>query len=283
MQNSWDVESLRARVSDPKHRIRYEAGSPNSSEIEAYENALPSRLLRDTAIVLGMTPELRLLATRLFHKVISIDKNPQAIELYSDWLPRENRKRETIVCDEWSNLFQHALKSVSVILGDGAFGNILGIQEHKEMLRCIKSALLPQGVFITRHAFIPKGFIPGENNTDCFVKRFRSRRIDEAEFGFGVRLLGHYSCCYNPESFILDNRKIFQECEFMHQEGQLIDEEYSYIRRYYFNGVNCILPEDVWESLLDESGFNFEIQPCHGKEWYEYYKVYKCFVNKDEI
>jgi len=55
--------------------------------------------------------------------------------------------------------------------------------------------------------------------------------------------------------------------------------EYACIRRYYFAGKNSVLTQELWERILEEAGFAFQIRRCHGKQWYEYYMVYEAYVN----
>ncbi len=276
MMNQWDSVSLTARIEDKNARQRYEAGCPNRVEVEAYAKALPQNCLQQTAIVLGMTPELRLLAVKFFQKIITVDYSLQAIQIYTDWLPPLYRWKETIINGNWLELKEHLSGPVSVIMGDGIFGNLQNIEQHNILLSNIASSLLPGGTFITRMAVIPEGFEPDEHTAERLIDRFRRGEISESEFGFDMRLLGHYKCCYDKNTFILDNAKLFKECENFLHCGKISQGELSLIRRYYFPGNNCIIPQGLWEKLLREQNFEFKIQHCTGRSWYEYYKVYKC-------
>jgi hypothetical protein len=279
--HSWDKKALHARISDRSSGKRFEAGSPNDAEISAYAAGLPGRELRDTALVLGMTPELRILATKEFRSVISIDVNQEAIGLYADWVPKERRQHERIIRGDWFDMSRLVPSPVSTVLGDGIFGNLANVQEHLHLLRCIASVLGPMGRFVTRMAFIPRYFHVEKNSTKQLTELFRSGLIDECEFGFGMRLLGHYECCYDHDTFLLDNKKLFKETEEDFRAGRLTAEELSCVRRYYYGGKNCIVPQFLWEQLLGEAGFEYTIQECHGKAWYQYYKVYSCSMTAD--
>ena len=276
MLNQWNKESLNARISDRRSGQRFEAASPNEAEINAYAGALPRRCSKDTAVVLGMTPELRLLAAKLFTKVFTVDYSRDAIQIYSDWLAEPYRRREVIIHGHWFDLPKYVPHQVSVIFGDGVFGNLLNVEEHYILLKVVASVLSAKGCFITRKVLIPDGFTPQDDTAEKIIERFRARQITEAEFGFDMRILGHYNCCYNAETFILDNKKLFEECrQFLHS-GKITRQEFSIIRRYYFPGKNCIVPQSLWEKLLNEHSFKFVIQQCCGKTWYRYYKIYQC-------
>ena len=276
MCNEWDRKTLQTRIRDTGSRVLYEAGSPNAEEIAAYAAGLLQHPPGSTAIVLGMTPELRSLATSIFEHVISIDRNLAAIELYADWLPSGNRQRETIVHDDWFHISDYVSAPASAVLGDGVFGNLPDVATHRRLLTCIATALSPGGRFVTRKAMVPRDFRAEENSADRLLHRFREGEIDESEFGFGVRLLGHYRCCYDPARFLLDNKKLFDECDRDFRTGKITQEELSFIRRYYFSGTNCIVPQALWERILAECHYDYVTHPCHGKTWYDYYKVYAC-------
>lgn len=277
MNNYWTKKTFLSRINDPDRRERYPAGCPNSCEIELYKLALSETGNCDTAVILGMTPELRNLAATCFGSIISIDESVEAIELYRDWLSHDHQQQENIIQASWFDLDQHVTKPVDAVLGDGVFGNLPDLTCHQELLSIIVRRLHDNGRFITRKALIPKQFNPANHDFETLLQRFRCGEIDDAEFGFGMRLVGHYSSCYNSSSYILDNAKVFANCEAAHKAGLLKKEEIGAINRYYFLGKNCILPQEVWESILSQEGFDFRIHQCKGKAWYEYYIIYECF------
>jgi len=276
MITHWDRVTLETRISDAAARRRHAGGSPDENEIAAYATALSGAAGRGTALVLGMTPELRRLALLHFSRVVSIDNNPEAILLYRDWVDAAERAREEIVESDWMALPLPGSGTVDAVLGDGVFGNFSHLGGHRGLLGAIWRTLAPAGCFVTRHALIPDGFDPGPYRAEALIEQFRAGRIDEAEFGFGMRIVGHYRDCYDRGSFLLDNQTVFKRCENAHRAGTLTAREINAIRRYVYGGRNCLLPQALWEELLRECGFEFRIVPCTGKAWYAYYIVYSC-------
>lgn len=276
MESKWDRQTYLARIQDQKSRKRYPAASPDEIDIANYETVVKLYSLSGVAIVLGMTPELRALASRYFRRVICAERDSGAIELFREWLDDSARQRESIIQTDWLNLNNHIQEPVSAILGDGVFGNLSDINEHRQLLLIIRNLLEPHGRFVTRMALIPRGFDPERHKADELIRRFRDGRIDEAEFGFGMRLVGHYGKCYDQKSYILDNSKLYAECAQAHTDGAISRREYEAILRYYYGGNNCIVSQDVWETLLDETGFAYRLHESTGKEWRAYYIVYEC-------
>jgi hypothetical protein len=273
----WDGATLSARIRDGSARIRHAGGSPNSIEVQAYASALPTPdPRRGLAVVMGMTPELRSLATSRYATTLSMDRNGAAIDLYRDWLDPEARAGERVVCADWFDLANYVTSGAQVVLGDGVFGNLPDAQAYRELLAVIAAALGRDGRFVTRHAMIPDGFDAASHTARRLRDRFRAGEIDEDEFGFCTRLFGHHGTCYDPRRSLLHNAALFDRCAADHRAGRYTDAEYAAIGRYVFRGDNCILPQHRWESLLEEAGFQWRIVPGDDKLWSTAYAVYAC-------
>jgi hypothetical protein len=280
LESHWSRPTLEARIADPQSRQRHPGGSPDRTEIAAYDAALGHDFdVSGTATVLGMTPELRLLALGRFARLITVDSNPHAISLYRDWVQPADQRRENIVQADWFSLRTVIAEPISAVLADGVFGNLPDSAAHVRLLDAIGAVLSPSGRFATRMAMIPDGFNPSEHCAERLLQRFRAREIDDAEFGFGIRLVGHHETCYDPGTGRLDNVKLFAQCAARHAVRELTDAEHAAIRRYYFGGSNCILSQRSWEQLLASRGWQFQIHRCRGKTWYDYYPVYSCYRN----
>jgi SAM-dependent methyltransferase len=267
----WTALTLRARISHEPTRLRHPAGSPDGTEVAAYQSGLPAA--RGLAVVLGMTPELRTLAAAEFARVVSIDVSEQAIALYASWLAPDARRRETVVRADWQELAGLVdAGSVDAVLGDGVFGNV-SLAEHVPLLAQVREALAPEGRLLLRQALVPRGLdLPG-----CTWRRLRDRfragRLDEAGLGLGVRVLGHLSCCWDEAAGRLDNPRLFAETARQRDEGCWTEHEYACIQRYRFGGTTLLLPEQRWEDVVREAGFDLQTLPTSGRDWYRYYPV----------
>ena len=279
MNGPWSLDELRSRIRDPQRRERYPGGSPNPSEVAAYAAAVPPDATSQTAVVLGMTPELRAMALTRFRRVVTIESNRTAIELYRAWVDETDRHRETIMQGNWFDASQLLSEPVSAVVGDGIFCTLDNLEEYRRLLRSTASILRPRGHLIVRKLLIPDGFRPEAYRPDILIQRFRRGELDEAEFGLSMRMVGHYACCYDPTTYLLDNKKLFTECARDVQSGLLTEREHHLIRRYRFSGKNSMIPQPLWEALLTECGFAFTEQTLRGKNWYVYYKVYACSLH----
>ena len=274
-ESYWSRATLESRIADAGARRRHAGGSPDANEIAAYAAGLP-RHSPGSAVGLGMTPELRALALAHFARVISVDINLESIALYRDWIAPDDRKRETILAGNWFEVPRVVGAPVSVVLADGVFGNLPDRDAHARLLGAIAAALESGGAFVTRMALIPDGFNAAEHRADRLLARFRAGELDEAEFGFGMRLVGHYESCYDARTCWLDNARLFAGCAARHAAGELSDNEWQAMRRYYYGGRNCIIAQREWEDMLARGGWSFQLRRCEGKAWYEYYPVYAC-------
>jgi hypothetical protein len=281
MYSDWDESVYRARINDAGQHLRFEACSPNAEEIAQYRGYALSAS-RDTshgqprALVLGMTPELRCMAAAAGFELISADRNPAAIAIYQDWLQESARSREQIIDCDWSVLGEHINGGVDVVLGDGVFGNIPGLEGHHNLLKELISLLNPGGAIILRQALIPRSFLLEDYEAMKLLDKYRAGQLSDAEFGAAMRLWGMYRLAYNPDTCLLDNRIVYDHYETLRQSGVITPAELEIINRYYFAGKNMILPQDSWEEILVAAGLDFEVQPLAGRDWYRYYPVYCC-------
>jgi SAM-dependent methyltransferase len=264
----WDDQALQARIKrDGKER--YAAGSPDSTEIAVYRSLLQRALADDARdrhiLILGMTPELRRLAAALGCRTTCVDINPRSIALYRDWLSAEQRRNETVVQGDWLKLPQWVSDPADVILGDGLFGNLHTIDDHRALLANMKECLVPGGAVIQRNIFVPRLFSLQDHAAPALLRAFRAREINEDEFGFAMRIWGSFSAAYDAKTLLLDNKRVYDIYARWHEEGRLSAVEHALTRRYYFAGRNLIPGEELWECLLTECGFDFERQHLSGR------------------
>lgn len=275
----WDDQALRARIRR-EGKERYAAGSPDHNEIEVYRTLLARTLAGDgrrkQVLVLGMTPELRRITASLGCRTLCIDINPRSIDLFRDWLTAKQRRNETIIQGDWLQLPRLLNGPVDAILGDGLFGNLHTIEDHRLLLSNMIQCLAPGAAVIQRNIFIPRQFNPRAHAAAALLRAFRAGEIGGEEFGFGMRIWGRFGEAYDADTLLLDNRQVYDTYRSWRDSGRLSVDEYDLIQRYYFAGRNLIPDEELWEFLLTEAGFSYERQRIAGQQWYGYYPIYYC-------
>lgn len=278
MTADWTDDELRARIAtapDPQQAgpgVRHEAGSPNQAEVAAYARLLPPR--RGTAVVLGMTPELRTLALSAFDAVVAVDRSAAAVELYRSWVGDPDGRERVVVAD-WADLGDVVAGPVDAVLGDGVIGNVGSIEAAERLLAVVRGVLAPGGAFVTRSAVVPDGVDVAEVSHRALLAAHRAGELDEVELGFGTRLLGHLACCYDPATALLDNARLFAE---VRADAGYTGEELAAIERYRFSGTTLLLPERRWLDLTADAGFATTRVRLSGRDWYAYYPLYALAV-----
>ena len=280
MCSDWNEEVYRLRINNASQFLRFEAASPNAEEIKQYRDYALS-CTRDNsrqprALVLGITPELRCMAAAAGFELISADRSPDAISIYQDWLQEPARSQEKIIRGDWTVLGEQISGGIDVILGDGVFGNIHGLESHRELLQELISLLNPGGGVVLRQALIPRGFPVEDYESMVLLEKYRAGQLSDGEFGLAMRLWGVSRLAYNPDTCLLDNKIVYDYYDSLRQSGDVTPAELEVVRRYYFVGKNMILQQDLWEEILASTGLSFEVQPLTGRDWYAYYPVYCC-------
>ena len=279
-KSQWTRKAFQSRIANASKRERYEAGSLNAQEIEAYTSHILSHFKGQTvgkrSLVLGMTPELRLMLHELGMSVICVDRNPDAIALFSDWIPELYQENEKILEVNWMTLGKEIKTPVDIVVGDGVFGNILSLEAHEKLLKKIGQILALNGIAIFRKILIPNNFPESDYCYQRLIQKYRSHQLDASEFGFAMRIWGLKTRAFDREKYLLDNQILFNYFDQLSSENNLSKDESNAISRYYFNGLNLISPQHIWESLLTKQNFNFEVKTLTGKDWYAYYRIYAC-------
>lgn len=283
MTTDWTDEELRARIAVPLgsrpdgRGARHEAGSPNAAEVASYARLLPRR--RGAAVVLGMTPELRALALQHFDRVVTVDRSRSAIALYKAWVS-DPHGRETVVRGDWADLQALAGGAVDAVLGDGVIGNVASEAAAAQLLETVGGALAPGGAFVTRNAVVPEGLDPHEVTHERLRDAHRAGDLDDVEFGFGTRILGHLTCCYDPATALLDNARLFAE---VRADAEYTAAELAAVERFQFSAPTLLLPERRWLDLTADAGFATTRLRLSGRDWYAYYPLYSLAVAEPRL
>jgi len=270
---SWDRATYQARVADETRRVRHPAASPDPTEVAAYRQAAEAAvgdLGGANLVVLGATPELRLMGLAAGAQVVAVDHSPLAWEVFADWV---DDARERRVEGSWEDLAHHVGGQVEVIVGDGVIGNLPSLDAAATLLTAWRSVLGTGGVLILRQALVPDALDTARDAAPVLLDRHRAGELDPAEFGFGVRIVGHLATCWDPSTGLLDGRAVYEAIDAWAPTPALSEAERSAIARYVYRGTNLVPAASAWEATVAAAGFTMTTMALRGRDWYRYYPV----------
>jgi hypothetical protein len=160
------------------------------------------------------------------------------------------------------------------VLGDGVFGNFPNRKTQISFLEMLTTQF-PKANLIFRKALAQNVGRSDEAILHQLREDFRAQKLTPDEFGFTVRLQGFLNTHYDAATAILDNAALFRDCENLYSEGFFNDTEIEFIRRFKFDGPNCLLTKEEWESMLNQSKLKFERTRLTGRRWYDFYPIYE--------
>jgi len=129
----------------PPSRVSKDEASKYKELLEKYK--------AKTALVLGVTPEIREALAELNYKTTCIDINPEMIKAMDSVLTVKN-PNEQVINENWlDNTLKD--KSFDIVLGDAVFPNVPWAQ-RTNLLNQVIRVLKPGGLFITRAFCMPK-------------------------------------------------------------------------------------------------------------------------------
>jgi hypothetical protein len=275
--NNWDTKVFHSR-SDEKSKKGHVPGSPDNSDLAVYKSILARTSKFTPSLVMGLTLGLREVLGQLQHKVTCLEISNDAINFLGDGISEEYRKNEKIINGDWLKMSSLLDSQFQFILGDGVFPNILDFKCQELLIREIRQVLLPNGKFVTRACLVTKELDLENRTAEVLLKRFRSGEINSAEFGHSMRIWGCYKQAYDQNTYLLDNRIVYQIYEEWFKEGKLTNDEHDIVNRQYFGGHHFYPPESYWEKLLTDAGFNFKRHTNTGYTYYDYLPIYECSI-----
>jgi len=276
-RNHWGADVFTARSNDKK--VGYIPASPNDQERRVYETKASEFLKSrdDLCVVMGMTPTVREVAHSLTDNVVCLDKSKDAIDFLQDVIPVEYQRRERVVNDDWTRMPEVVGQVPKLVMGDGVFGNLLDDEGQNEILAAINRTLPIGGGFISRCIVKSDHFPLDQFKVDVLLQLLRDGEIDEGEFGHGMRVWSQYdSPAYDPETYLLDNKIVYAEFNKMKDAGKISDYEMEVLNRYYFSGYHFYPPQSYWDRIVQNNGFQFEVEWLQGKIYTQYLPIYVC-------
>ena len=139
----WQTQSTSYKKSTPP-------GRPSEECLRIYRYFIEQAPGKETALILGSTPDLRKLAAGYFRKVIVVDFSPAMLRETSKSLDKKTLESEKHVLAHWESIGDVCEKnSIDAALGDLIFKQLDPLNANR-VLATLSSCLAKNGVFATR-------------------------------------------------------------------------------------------------------------------------------------
>mmetsp|Transcript_460 Transcript_460/g.1324 ORF Transcript_460/g.1324 Transcript_460/m.1324 type:complete len:278 (+) Transcript_460:1472-2305(+) len=268
VSDAWNTEVLLKRAGSSENGEGMSPGAP-LKELRQYAE-LSEPVAANTILILGMTVSIRRLALTLCDDVISLDVNEAAHELLGPSVQGDLQLR-----GNWLELPNVLGRTVPLVWGDGIFSTMQSREDAEKLLACIYNTLEPGGAAVLRVVIIPPRIDPTLNYSETLLSRFRVGTVDEPEFSFAMRIFGFLADSYDKSANILDCGVSFDQSRAKVSAGEMTQDELKVMDRTYYTGKNFIPLHGEWESMCTDQGFEVEHLPLTGKDWFDYYTMYR--------
>jgi hypothetical protein len=208
-------------------------------------------------LILGATPELRILALKHDCRVTAVDTNMIIINAMYEFMDytQVDESKEIIVKSNWLNmpLKRH---SYDLILGDGSF-NELTIDNYENLMVKLKQLLKPHGYVSTKIIFAP----PNRKSVSMLdVFREYSQKPPEEKTNIFSDLLNYliYSLeVYDPKSYESSSQKWWKQLQRLDEEQKIektgFEVLFDFCKFCAEWGYRCTIPKRlVVEKLLNK-------------------------------
>lgn len=221
---------------------------PQSEILQTYERhiAKMSRQKDASILILGVTPELRMLALKNGCRVTAVDNNMiviRAMDEFMDYRGLDRRKENILNCN-WLDmpLENHAY---DLALGDGSLSMLTTLEDLEKLLVRLRELLKPDGFFSTKVGVCPEHWTPTGvlDILEKYRRRYPKKSIPEF---FGPELV--FELMFSLEAY--DEKKSQMSYERLIQKLiKSFEEEMISKPEFYFLYQNWISVFQFWGEI----------------------------------
>jgi len=226
------------------------------SNLRIHENHI--RLIKEkvdpSVLILGATPELRMISLENRCRVTAVDESMTIINAMYDFMDYSevSEDGEVIVKSDWLNMPLEKY-SYDLAIGDGSLNELPALEDYEKLLIKIKDLLKPYGYFSTRI-----GVIPDDWSKVNLIEVLKEKRKELKEKNFweiydpdlAVRMMFSLDS-FDEETYQMTYEKTIEELSGLYREKTITKEEFEAF---------------LWMYGLDKSQFPFDSIP---KFWME--------------
>lgn len=253
MSNSIDMNDQIKKYAEFWRTYRFR---PPESNLRIHENHI--RLIKEkvdpSVLILGVTPELRMISLENRCRVTAVDESMIIINAMYDFMDysKVSEDGEVIVKSDWLNMPLET-HSYDLAIGDGSLNELPALEDYEKLLIKIKVLLKPHGYFSTRI-----GVIPNNWSKVNLIKVLKEKRKGLKEKNFweiydpdlALRMMFSLDS-FDEETYQMTYEKTIEELTGLYREKKITKEEFEAF---------------LWMYGLDKSQFPFDSIP---KFWME--------------
>lgn len=214
---------------------------PTPEVLEVYEDHVKMISGRDdpNVLILGVTPELRMLALNHGCRIVAVDFDMVVVNAMSDFMDytKVDQRKEIILKCDWLTmpLEKH---SYDLILADGSFNVLTNLTDHEKLLTKIYELLKPIGYVSIRIGFYPDNFTRTKIIDILKEHRIRDgnfmnvRKSPELIFKmmFSLEAYDEKSSQMSYEKLLEELRRLFENQMITKNEFDKLLEPFSFLR-----------------------------------------------------
>jgi cyclopropane fatty-acyl-phospholipid synthase-like methyltransferase len=224
---------------------------PTPEVLEVYEAHMKMISGRDDpyVLILGVTPELRMLALNHGCRVTAVDFDMVVVSAMSDFMDytKVDQRKEIILKCDWLTmpLEKH---SYDLILADGSFNVLTNLTDYEKLLTKIYELLKPNGYVSTRIGVCPDNWTP--TKVIDILKEHRIRvgnfvnvsKSPELTFKmmFSLEAYDEKSSQMSYDKLLEEIRRLFENQKITKNEFDNLLESYSFLR--FWKEMTVTLP-----------------------------------------
>jgi len=195
---------------------------PSLEEKEEYNNLI-DKYGSGNNLLLGSTPELRILFSLKKSKVTLVDSSREMMKHMLQLNKNINRKNEIWVNVNWLELNNYFKKrSFNLIIGDLVLRN-LKLDEQKKFLKIASHLLSKKGTFIIRLHFIDESLL--NKNSESIIKSVFNKKIKQNQDIEDLITSRLFDKCTNFENHKVDEGRFIEDIKQYSKKSTLEKKE----------------------------------------------------------
>lgn len=212
---------------------------PPREALQIYEDHMAKISGRKDAgvLILGVTPELRMLALKNGCRVTAVDNNMIAIKAMDEFMDYTglDRARETILKYNWLDMPMNK-HEYDLALGDGSLTMLTNFEDLENLLARLRELLKPDGYFSTKVGVYPDDWI--QTGILDILEKYRQRSKKSLPEFYGPELIFELMFsrdAYDEKNGQMSYAKLIRKLRTSFKEGSLSKSEFDFLHQNWIS------------------------------------------------